>query len=126
MIDLGYLADSFAGPVDERVVERLSRDHGLDPDYVAHQREHHGGIPTVALFDTPSGTYCVARFLTLLDSRSKPPGPHRPHFESAQRDERVVRSVSWLVDGEHATSKALLARRSWSCSRCPALTRAAR
>src|SRR5262249_76144 len=95
---------TLAGPIDLRVVGKL---RGLDPAFVAHMKLCHGGRPHTGAFEVGSKHCQIGLFLTLLDSKSKLPPPARPHFEDSRWDERVINSIWYLVDGEHATSRAL-------------------
>lgn len=105
MKDLRCDPASLAGPVDMRVVKKLK---GLDPDFVAHMKTHHGGKPRIGAFKVGGKRYQIGLFLTLLDSHSKLMPPARPYFEDEDEDERAINSIYFLgVDGEHATSRAL-------------------
>ena len=95
---------TLAGPIDERVVQKL---RGLDPAFVAHMAECHGGRPQIGTFDVGSDRYQIGLFLTLLDNKSELLPPTRPHFDDSRWDERVVNSIWYLTACEHATSRAL-------------------
>src|SRR5262245_15110229 len=90
-IDLGYDADSLAGPPDKRALDWLTaRRYALDRAYLAHVHRHHGGIPGKGYFTTPADEVLrVGRFLTLLDSKSALPPPHRPSWITSSRDARL-------------------------------------
>jgi len=101
-IDLGYDTDSLAGPPDKRALDKLTaRRYALDRAYLDHVRHHHGGIPGKAYFTTPANEVLrVGRFLTLFDSKSDLPPPHRPSWISAGRDVRLDYSAWTLMDQE--------------------------
>lgn len=94
---------TLAGPIDERVVRSLK---GLDPAFVAHMAEHHGGRPKIGTFQAGGELRRFEQFLTLLDDESELQPPARPHFNHSE-DERVVESISFLIGGDDATSRAL-------------------
>jgi hypothetical protein len=94
---------TLAGPIDQRVVAKLT---GLDPAFVAHMESCHGGIPQIGAFDVGSKRGQIGLFLTLLDDESKLLPPARPHFDHSE-DERVINSIWFLVSCDHATSRAL-------------------
>src|SRR5262245_12579569 len=100
-IDPGYDPGSLAGPPDKRVLDKLSARYVLDRDYLAHVQQHHGGIPGKAYFTTPGNEVLrVGRFLTLYDSRSAPPPPHRPSWSASGRDARLDYSAWTLINQE--------------------------
>src|SRR4051794_13378702 len=92
--DLHYAPDHFAGAVDQRVVRFLAKyRHPLDPAYLRHAEQFHGGIPGKSFFDAADGkTYRVGRFLTLVDEKTKLQPPVRPSWEFPKRDIRIDRS----------------------------------
>lgn len=96
--------NTLAGPIDERVVRNLK---GLDPAFVAHMAEHHGGRPKSATFQAGPERRRFDLFLSLLDRESKPPPPYRPHFNHSELDERLVDSIWFLTSVDHSTSRAL-------------------
>lgn len=104
MRDLQCEPNTLAGPMDQRVVAKLK---GLDPAFVAHMESCHGGTPRIGAFNAGSRRGQIGLFLTLLDNKSKLLPPPRPHFEDSSWDERVINSIWYLVQGEHATSRAL-------------------
>lgn len=107
MRNLDCEPNTFVGPVDPRVVERLNERYPLDPDFLACMERCHGGVPRVGVF-TIAGQRCrIGGFLTLFDTKSELPPPFRPHFDDASMDERVVNGICYLKDYEHATSRAL-------------------
>lgn len=107
MRDLQCDPATLAGPVDRRVVERLNNRHPLDADYLACIENCHGGVPKVCSLQTAGIRCSIARFLTLVDDESELSEPFQPHFEDSGMDDRVVNSISYLRDYEHATSRAL-------------------
>jgi hypothetical protein len=107
MRDLHCDPSTFAGPIDQRVVQWLSRRRPLDADYLACMETSHGGVPLIGSIRVGATRYKIARFLTLLDEESELSEPFRPHFEQSTTDERAVNSISYLTDYEHATSRAL-------------------
>lgn len=107
MRDLECDPRTLAGPVDPRVVAKISQQYPLDPDYLACMEACHGGIPSIGAVEFGSYQSQVGLFLTLLDEKSILPGPFRPHFEIRDMDKRVVNSISYLMDYEHMTSMAL-------------------
>jgi hypothetical protein len=95
------------GPVDARVVAEFQKRYPMDSAFLACMSACHGGVPKIGAFEVDSQRYRIGMFLTLLDAKSDLPPPFRPHFEDSRMDERVVNSVSFLKDYEHATSRAL-------------------
>jgi hypothetical protein len=79
----------------------------LDPAFVAHMATCHGGRPQIGDFKVGPERSRIRLFLTLLDDKSELPPPTRPHFENDQWDERVINSIWYLTECEHATSRAL-------------------
>jgi len=67
----------------------------------------HGGRPQIGTFNAGTKRGQIGLFLTLLDDKSQLPPPTRPHFDDSQWDERVVNSIWYLTECEHATSRAL-------------------
>ncbi|MGE3805016.1 MAG: hypothetical protein AB7K24_10120 [Gemmataceae bacterium] len=107
MRDLKCDPKTLAGPIDKRVVENLQRRYPLDPVYLECMEACHGGVPRVGTFTVGKKKGQIGLFLTLVDGKSKLKPPKRPHFEDERDDERVVNSVSYLVNGEHSTARAL-------------------
>ena len=101
MVDLDYDPTSFVGPVDPKAIRSLEKYHGfkLDPSYLEHVKQFHGGIPGKQYFEAQDEkTYRVGRFLTLLaeDSRLQP--PFRESWLSGDRDVRIDWSALTLIN----------------------------
>lgn len=107
MRDLACKEDTFAGPIDERVVEYLSERYPLGAEFLTCMASCHGGQPAIGSLKLADGTYRIAEFLTLLDEDSKLTGEFRPHFEHTRIDDRVVRSIPFLMDYDSNTSQSL-------------------
>jgi hypothetical protein len=107
MRDLACSPNTLAGPIDNRVVNALSKRYPLDTDFLAYMAICHGGQPTIGTVKVNGCPYRVAEFLTLLDGKSKLTGDFRPHFDQIQTDERVVKSISSLMNCECNTSRSL-------------------
>lgn len=107
MQDLRCRPSKRVGPPDPRVVAQISERYPLDPDYLACMQTCHGCTPGIKTIQIGAHWCDVAMFLTLVDEKSTLPGRFRPHFEDEQVDERVVNSVTYLMWGEHSTSRAL-------------------
>jgi len=107
MIDLQCDAATCVGPIDKRVVDWLETKYfPLDPDFITCMEGCHGGVPLLNSITIGGSRFRIARFLTLYDFKSKLTGPARPHFDYSV-DERIIDSISFLVDGEHNTSRSL-------------------
>ncbi len=106
MRDLQCEPNTFVGPVDPNVVEKIEERYPVDPDYLECLQTCHGAETKIGLVKVGAKHYRVARFLTLFDRKSDLPPPFRPHFDS-ELDERVMESVRFLMDFEHQTSRAL-------------------
>jgi hypothetical protein len=104
-IDLDYDPDSLAGPPDKRTLDKhTARHYVLDRAYLDHARRYHGGIPGKAYLTAPSNEVLrVGRFLTLFDSKSDLPGPHRPSWIIPGRDARIDYSA-WTLVGQEGNS----------------------
>jgi hypothetical protein len=110
MINLDYDPASLCGPVDVRVARFLEEYRGnkLDPAYLRHVSEWHGGIPGKQFFDAADGnTYRVGRFLTLVDEESELTPPPRPSWEFPKRDARIDWSILTLIDQEGPSCRNL-------------------
>jgi|JI10StandDraft_1071094.scaffolds.fasta_scaffold23194_1 hypothetical protein len=105
--DLQCNPDTLAGPIDVRVVAKIQRRYPLDPAFLDQMATCHGGVPQIATFDVDFTQWQIGQFLSLLDDESKLTPPKRPHFEQSAMDERVVNGISYLMDYEHSTSRAL-------------------
>lgn len=95
--DLDCDSSTLAGPVDPRVVAEISERFPLPVDFLEHMAAMHGGQPNINLITLRGKTFQVAEFLTLVDRKSKLPGDLRPHFEYANMDERIVKSVTSVM-----------------------------
>lgn len=107
MKDLGCDGSVEPGPFDERVIANIEKKYPLDRDYLDCMKTCHGRTPRLGSFEIKSGVYQVGLFLTLFDKKSELPPPYRPHFDQPDMDERVVNSIDFLTNYEHATSRAL-------------------
>lgn len=107
MRDLECDVDTLAGPVDQRVVKALSKRYPLDAGFLKCMAMCHGGQPAVGSVTVGGRRFRVAEFLTLVDGNSKLAGDFRPHFEQVQTDERVVKSISSVMDCDGNTSRCL-------------------
>ncbi len=97
MRDLDCDSSIFAGPVDKRVIAEISQRFPLPADFVQHMTAMHGGQPNINSVNLRGETFYVAEFLTFLDSKSELAGELRPHFEYTDTDERVVKSVTSVM-----------------------------
>ena len=107
MRDLACPPTSLAGPIDKRVAKSLSRRYPLDEDFLACMQVCHGGQPAIGTIVVEDREYRVAEFLTLLDHDSKLTGDFRAHFEHTKTDERIVKSISSVMDYDGNTSRCL-------------------
>lgn len=107
MRDLACNPDTFAGPVDNRVVRALSKNYPLDSDFLACMSVCHGGQPKIGTVTVNGRRYRVAEFLTLLDEESELTGDFLPHFDQADTDERIVRAIPTLMGCDDDTSRCL-------------------
>jgi hypothetical protein len=107
MRDLECEPSTLVGPVDPRVVRDFQERYPLDSDFLAYMNSCHGGVPKIGAFEIESNRYQIGMFLTLFDEKSDLPPPFRPHFEDSRMDERVMNSICFLKNYEHATSRAL-------------------
>jgi hypothetical protein len=110
MINLKCDPKTCAGPVDDRVVAKISQKYPLDPIYFDCLKKCHGGHPQIGTLQLAEGTYQVAFFLTLLDSKSDLPGQFRPHFELQETDERIMHSVVTIMNSDSSTSRSLFGK----------------
>lgn len=99
--------ESLAGPVDPQALKYLESRHVLDESYRQLIHSFHGGIPGRQYIKGKGHRYRVGRFLTILDRHSQLPGPFQPHFDQSEIDCRVARSISFVIDAESMTSRAL-------------------
>ena len=109
MVNLDYDPTSFAGPVDNRVVDFLAGyRHKLDPSYLLHAAQFHGGVPGKQYFDGDDGkTYRIGRFLTLVDRDSELTAPFKQSWQFPERDIRIDWSVLTLIDEEGPSCRQL-------------------
>jgi hypothetical protein len=109
-VDLNYDPSSLCGAVDLRVARFLEqyRGHTLDPSYLRHLQQWHGGIPGKQYFDARDGkTYRVGRFLTLVDGESALQPPPRRSWQFPERDIRIDWSVLTLIGQEGPSCRHL-------------------
>lgn len=99
--------ETLIGPVDRRVVTALKKRYPLEPEFLAYMKACHGGVPKIGALEIDGNWYRIALFLSLIDARSKLPGPFRPHFAADFIDIRTRSSISHVKDYEHMTSRAL-------------------
>lgn len=107
MFDFKCSTSSCAGPIDNKVIEKLSENYLLDKRYLACLEKCHGGEPQVGSIKIDNRVYRIEKFLTLLDFDSELSGPFKPHFDNLEIDERVVSSIVNLIESEHNTSNSL-------------------
>jgi hypothetical protein len=109
-VDLAYDPSSLCGPVDLRVARFLEKYRGnkLDPSYLRHVQQWHGGIPSKQYFEAEDGkTYRVGRCLTLVDEKTKLKPPTRPSWKFRERDIRIDWSILTLIDEEGPSCRNL-------------------
>lgn len=97
MRDLDCDSATLAGPVDSRVVAGISKRFPLATHFVEHMSFVHGGQPKINAIKVRGKTFHVAEFLTFVDSKSELDGNLRPHFEQKDTDERIVKSVTSVM-----------------------------
>jgi hypothetical protein len=107
MRDLACNPANLAGPVDNRVVNSLSKRYPIDADFLACMASCHGGQSAIGTVAVNGRLYRVAEFLTLLDDKSNLTGDFRPHFDHTNTEERVVRSIPFVIDCDGNTSRCL-------------------
>ncbi|MBX9667350.1 MAG: hypothetical protein K2X93_07010 [Candidatus Obscuribacterales bacterium] len=105
MIEFVDEGNASVGAPDKRVIKQISKTQSLPPSFLSFCETNHGKTPKRGKI---KGTKLrIGRFLSLVDDKSKLPGPFRPHFEDSSVDERVMRGISAVIGYESATSRAL-------------------
>jgi hypothetical protein len=110
VVVVDYEPTSLCGPVDLRVVGVLEERHGkkLDPSYVSHVQQHHGGIPVQRYVTDGRGVVRrIGRFLPLIDNRSDIGPPFQRSVDTAARDSRIDWGVLTLIEEDGPCSRRL-------------------